>query len=108
MKIKISTLGEPSTYWGPGPLPAGAELCGIVTRNDTDVGALVRLASGEYVQGNAGATRSLPQRPVLGGLAAGALSRMHTGVKERPSAKKALTSRENGKKGGRPRRVVES
>lgn len=50
-----------SIYWGPGPLPAGAEAEGIVTRPDGGKGALLRIGR-IYVQGNAGALRALPLR----------------------------------------------
>lgn len=48
-------------YWGPGPLPAGAIALGTVTRDGADTGALIQMRTGAYVQGNAGAIRSLPQ-----------------------------------------------
>lgn len=107
MKISISVKGKSTIYWGAMPLPPGAEALGTVTRNETDVGALIRMATGIYVQGNAGMIRSLPQRDVKAGLAAGALSSMRKGIKEKPSEKQALASRENGKKGGRPKRIKE-
>lgn len=45
-------------------LPAGAEALGLVKRENLETGALIRLASGNYVQGNAGSIRSLPQLEV--------------------------------------------
>ena len=50
-------------YWGVMPLPAGAEALGIVSR-ETGTGALIRLANGNYVQGNAGGIRNLPKHEV--------------------------------------------
>lgn len=57
------TLG--GMYWGPMPLPRGAVLMGCIFTGDRDFGeggALLRLGSGAYVQGNAGAIRSLNQK----------------------------------------------
>jgi hypothetical protein len=53
-------------WWGMPPLPAGAVALGVVTRHagllpGADRGALIRLASGVLVQGNAGAIRGLPR-----------------------------------------------
>ena len=45
-------------YWGPGPLPMGAEIVGEY-QNGIRRGALIRLANGNYVQGNAGAIRAV-------------------------------------------------
>jgi hypothetical protein len=56
-------------YWGQMPLPAGAEALGTISR-ETGAGALIKLASGAYVQGNAGSIRTLPQREVEQALAA--------------------------------------
>jgi hypothetical protein len=47
-------------YIGLHRLPEGSELIGTVTRGSHDSGALVRLATGIYVQYNAGMIRSLP------------------------------------------------
>ncbi len=48
-------------YWGPGPLPHGAELVGTVTRDNGGTGALLRMrAAGRMMQGNAGALQGLP------------------------------------------------
>ncbi len=55
-------------YWGAMPLPAGAEALGTVN-NKNGTGALIRLASGQYVQGNSGGIRSLPQREIAEALA---------------------------------------
>jgi len=49
--------------WGARPLPDGADLVGTVER-DGETGALIRLRTGWYVQGNAGSIRSLDQRQV--------------------------------------------
>lgn len=62
--ITIDRQGGWQFYWGPGRLPAGATALGTVTGGDFDHGALLRLASGVYVQGNAGVLRSLPQDQV--------------------------------------------
>lgn len=51
-------------YWGSAPLPAGAEAIGTVARDTGETGALIRLASGTFVQGNAGALRALNDREV--------------------------------------------
>ena len=48
-------------WWGIRPLPVGATALGVVTRPDGSRGALIRLLSGQLVQGNAGAIRGLPQ-----------------------------------------------
>ena len=67
-------------------------------------GALIRLATGIYVQGNAGAVRSLPQHEVdaliIRSNAAAALASISTDATRR-------ASRENGKLGGRPRKASE-
>jgi len=57
-------------YWGADPFPAGSEFVGLVFRDEYDQGALVRLSSGEYVQGNAGSFRMLDQRQVAKALLA--------------------------------------
>lgn len=57
--------------WGPGPVPVGAEITGVVVRSDEDGigGALIRLENGIYVQGNAAAVRTLSQGEVRRALA---------------------------------------
>lgn len=54
-----------SIYWGPGPLPVGAEAEGIVTRDTGEKGALLRIGRC-YWQGNAGVLRSVPLRGKAG------------------------------------------
>ena len=61
--ITITQSENWNLYWGVMPLPAGAQALGIIKR-ETGTGALIRLANGNYVQGNAGGIRSLPQREV--------------------------------------------
>lgn len=46
-------------YWGPGPLPQGAELMGVVTRPDREAGALLKMPTGALVEGKNGTIRSL-------------------------------------------------
>jgi Flp pilus assembly protein CpaB len=50
-------------------LPAGSAPAGTITRPNGEVGALVRMPTGVYVQINAGAIRALDQRKVLAALA---------------------------------------
>jgi len=98
--IRIKTRAPWALYWGPGPLPSGATAHGTVTRADGAVGALLRLSSGLYVQANAGAIRSLPQREVEVGLAASVVGRQG-GYTTSPA--RAAASRKNGLLGGRPK-----
>lgn len=104
--ITVKT-GNWKLYWGTMPLPDGAQALGVVSR-DSGTGALVLLASGQYVQGNAGGIRTLPQREVRDALAvsqaAAALGRKGGSA---TSEAKAAASRENGKRGGRPRKQAE-
>ena len=64
-EITVSPINAASQWrlwWGIMPLPVGATALGVVTRwRDGSRGALIRLASGQLVQGNAGAIRGLPQ-----------------------------------------------
>jgi hypothetical protein len=65
--IKVQRRGNWQLYWGSMPLPRGAEALGVVEVSEGDekrAGALIRLKSGVYVQGNAGGTRSLDQAKV--------------------------------------------
>ncbi|MDD4934115.1 MAG: hypothetical protein PHO89_11715 [Methylacidiphilaceae bacterium] len=48
------------TYWGSGPLPAGAEALGVVTDPRGQHGALLKVGFGTLVRGNAGALAALP------------------------------------------------
>jgi len=61
-------------YWGAGPLPEGSTAIGTVTREPGDAGALLRMATGIYVQGNAAVVRTLPQTDVVPGIVAGTLA----------------------------------
>lgn len=92
-------------YWGSMPLPEGATALGVVNRAPGDTGALIRLASGVYVQGNAGGIRTLPQHETGDALAvsdaAVALGRKGG---SKTSAAKKTASAANGRKGGRPKK----
>lgn len=98
-KITVSTSGSWRIWWGPAPLPQGATAHGTVTRDGYDHGALIEMPTGLYVQGNACAIRSLPQRDVHLALIMaerGAVGGSATGKA------KAAAARANGAKGGRP------
>ena len=47
-------------YWGAEPMPEGAEIIGGYS-DKKRAGALIRLASGIYVCGNAGRISNIPQ-----------------------------------------------
>jgi hypothetical protein len=67
--LTVTKSGNWKLYWGMMPLPEGAEALGVVRRDVGDSGALIKLASsGNYVQGNAGGIRTLPQREVVAAL----------------------------------------
>ena len=97
--ITFTKLGNWKIYWGVMPLPSGAQALGIIKR-DTGTGALIRLANGNYVQGNAGGIRNLPQSEVDEVLA---ISNSAAALASITSEKKSKSSRANGKRGGRPR-----
>lgn len=98
--LTIKKYGNWKLYWGVMPLPTGAEACGVVSR-ETGTGALIRLANGNYVQGNAGGIRNLPQRDVEQALA---ISNAAAALGSIRSERKAKASAINGKLGGRPRK----
>lgn len=105
--ITIKKSGNWKLYWGVMPLPDGSEALGIVSR-DSGEGALIRLTNGNYVQGNAGVIRTLPQREVDEALtvsnAAAALGSKGGSV---TSDAKAAAARANGRKGGRPKKQTD-
>jgi len=97
-KIEVKTKAPWALYW-PGPIPVGTTVLGTVTRADGATGALLRLSSGIYCQGNAGVLRSLPQRDVEASLAASVIGERGGSA---TSPAKAESSRRNGLLGGRP------
>lgn len=64
-RLAVDPNGAWRLYWGNAPIPAGSQIAGTVSRDVGDTGALIRTAAGIYVQGNAGALRSLDQRKVI-------------------------------------------
>lgn len=68
-RLTVNPSGAWRLYWGNGPIPTGAEAAGTIKSTD-DAGALIRLASGAYVQGNAGAIKQLPQHKIMAALEA--------------------------------------
>lgn len=63
MKITLDPkAGE--MYWGIKPLPVGSELLGLIEIKPFRKGALIRLQNGVYVEGTAGAIRTLEQDKV--------------------------------------------
>lgn len=65
--ITVNPAGKWKHYW-TSPLPQGARALGTVNRGNGEEGALLLMPTGLYVQGNAGAIRSLPQRDVRAAL----------------------------------------
>ena len=61
-RLAVELGGAWRIYWGNGPLPAGAVAIGTVTRGNGDTGALLRMPTGVYVQGNANVIRGLPAK----------------------------------------------
>lgn len=98
--LKVAKNGNWQLYWGYTSLPVGAEAAGTVQRENLETGALIRLSTGVYVQGNARSIRTLDQTEVK---AAIARSEAAAALGSSASAAKAEAARENGRKGGRPR-----
>lgn len=98
--ITVSITGNWRLYWGAASLPIGAQALGTVKRDTLETGALIRLANGNYVQGNAGAIRTLPRREVEQALD---LSHAASALGSINSELKIQTARANGRKGGRPK-----
>ncbi len=63
-RLTVDLGGAWRLYWGNGPIPAGAQALGTVTRGIGDTGALLCTGVGIYTQGNAGVLRSIEQRKV--------------------------------------------
>lgn len=101
--IKVNKNGNWKFYWGENrPLPTGAKTLGVVELVDGSsvYGALIQMRGGKYMRGYRGHLSNLPQDQVEQALAA---SQAAAAMGSKKSARKAITSAENGKKGGRPK-----
>ncbi len=56
--ITDSDYKQAKLYWGPGPLPEGGKIVGLLSRPDGQQGAAIRMEGGQVWQGNAGTLRS--------------------------------------------------
>jgi hypothetical protein len=107
MTISVDLARSPKLY--SNTFPAGGEVLGVVSRDEVEHGALVRIrATGLLVQVNAGEIRALPQREteraLIAALGDDAQARSLGGrlMGSRSSAVKAEAARRNGRLGGRP------
>jgi hypothetical protein len=109
MPVTVDLKASPKLY--SNTWPAGADVIGVVRRDNGERGALVRIRrTGLLVQVNDGGTRSLPQRETETALAeamadpqqARSLGGRLMGCKT--SKAKAEASRANGRRGGRPKK----
>jgi len=101
MSVSINTAGNWRIWWGPSPLPHGAEARGTVRRDAGDEGALLEMATDIFAQGNAGVLRSLPQREIHERLY---MAKIGSAGGSQSSPAKRRSAKRNGRKGGRPER----
>jgi len=102
--LTVNKNGNWQLYWGIMPLPDGAEALGVVKR-DSGTGALIKLASSKFVQGNAGGFRALDQKAVKDALSrSNAAATLGSRGGSVTSKAKAAAARANGRKGGRPKK----
>ncbi len=85
--------------WGPGPYPVGAKPLGII-RHPVDGmrGVAILLPSGIIAHGAAGTLRTLSPDAQMAARTIGTLGG------QAKSKRKAAASRDNGRKGGRPKK----
>lgn len=63
-KLTVDLFGNWRLYWPSRVFPWGSVIAGTIDRGNGCVGALFKMPTGTYMQGNAGTLRNLPQRAV--------------------------------------------